>query len=68
MTDEILSVKELEYHIASWQLQPSSGGTFEFTVNGDLLYSKKGTGRHAEPGEIKKLLETQIAKLRARQQ
>ncbi len=31
---------------------PSDGGRFEFSVNGELLYSKLETHRHAEPGEI----------------
>jgi selenoprotein W-related protein len=35
---------------------PSGGGVFEVTVDGDLIYSKKATGRHAEPEEILKKL------------
>jgi len=27
------------------ELQPSSGGCFELTVNGDLIYSKLETGQ-----------------------
>ncbi len=34
---------------------PSDGGRFEFEVNGDLIFSKKALGRHAEEGEIEKL-------------
>ncbi len=63
MTEEILGVRELEFHIASWKLIPSSGGVFEFTVNGDLLFSKKAAGRHAEAGEIKKLFVDKLAAL-----
>jgi len=37
-------------------LIPSAGGAFEVTVNGKLIYSKKQTGRHAEPGEVKALV------------
>jgi selenoprotein W-related protein len=33
---------------------PSRGGVFEVTVDGELIYSKKATGRHAEPDEILK--------------
>ena len=34
-------------------LKTSSGGAFEVTVNGNLIYSKKTVQkRHAEPGEI----------------
>ena len=35
---------------------PSRGGVFEVTVDGELVYSKKATGRHAEPEEILKTL------------
>lgn len=31
---------------------PSRGGVFEVTVDGDLVFSKKRTKRHAEPQEI----------------
>ena len=27
-------------------------GAFEFKVDGELLFSKKDSGQHAEPGEI----------------
>ena len=45
-----------ESGIKQLTLIPSSGGAFEVTVNGKLLYSKKQTGRHAEPGEVKMLI------------
>jgi selenoprotein W-related protein len=35
--------------IASLELIPSGGGVFEFFVEGELVYSKKATGRHADP-------------------
>jgi selenoprotein W-related protein len=31
---------------------PASGGRFEVSLDGELLYSKASTGRHANPGEI----------------
>jgi selenoprotein W-related protein len=31
---------------------PSSGGLFEVTVDGKLMFSKKALRRHAEPGEV----------------
>ncbi|MDQ3964008.1 MAG: Rdx family protein [Actinomycetota bacterium] len=34
------------------KLIPSRGGAYEVTVDGDLVYSKKATGRHAEHEEI----------------
>ena len=33
-------------------LKPGPNGIFDVEVNGDLIYSKHETGRHAEPGEI----------------
>ena len=30
-------------------------GIFDVTVDGDMLYSKFETGRHAEPGEVLQL-------------
>jgi selenoprotein W-related protein len=37
-------------------LVPSSGGAYEVSINGKVLYSKHETGRHAEPGEVKALV------------
>jgi selenoprotein W-related protein len=34
------------------RLLPSSGGRFEVTLDGDLIFSKAALDRHAEPGEI----------------
>jgi selenoprotein W-related protein len=31
---------------------PSSGGLFEVSVDGKLVFSKKALRRHAEPGEV----------------
>lgn len=41
--------------IASVTLIPSDGGRFEVEVDGELIYSKKQTSRHAEEGEIYRL-------------
>ena len=62
LTEEILGERELEAYIRSWHLIPSSGGKFELTLNGELLFSKKALGRHAEPGEIRALI---VDKLKA---
>jgi len=37
------------------QLVDSSGGVFEVTMDGRLIYSKKALQRHAEPGEVVRL-------------
>ncbi len=50
MAAELL--EKFETMIESITLLPSEGGVYEVTVNGQLLYSKKATGRHAEPGEV----------------
>ena len=45
-------LKEFESQIASLELVPSDGGRFEVSVNGELIYSKLATGRHATTGEV----------------
>jgi selenoprotein W-related protein len=58
MTEELLT--EFESRIASWKLIPSKGGVYEVTVSGELIYSKKKTGRHAEIDEIRQLLKAKV--------
>jgi selenoprotein W-related protein len=53
-------MKEFEYQIETFSLVPSDGGKFEVSVNGDLVYSKLQTNRHAEPGEVAGLLRKVI--------
>ena len=43
--------------IESLTLIPSGQGRFEVVMDGELIFSKKGLGRHAEQGEIANLLE-----------
>lgn len=43
--------------VSELTLLPSGGGVYEVTLNGDLVYSKKETGRHAEEGEVLGLLK-----------
>jgi selenoprotein W-related protein len=50
LTTELL--EKYESSIESITLLPSAGGVYEVIVNGQLLYSKKATGRHADPGEV----------------
>jgi selenoprotein W-related protein len=54
LTDELL--KNFEHLIESTTLIPSDEGRFEVAVNGDLIFSKLQTHRHAEPGEIVNLI------------
>ena len=45
---------EAEFPGVQTRLEPSSGGVFLVTVDGEPVFSKKAVGRHAEPGEIVK--------------
>jgi selenoprotein W-related protein len=49
-------LEEFEHQIDDLVLIPSRGGVYEVIVDGDLVYSKKQTGRHAEPDEILKAM------------
>jgi selenoprotein W-related protein len=45
-------IRHYEHMIEEIKLIPSDEGRFEVTVNGQLLFSKLQTHRHAEAGEI----------------
>jgi selenoprotein W-related protein len=49
----------LRQHVpsATVELIPGSGGVFEVTVDGVLVFSKKALGRHANPGEVLRLIQ-----------
>jgi selenoprotein W-related protein len=55
-------VRELEAEIESLELLPSDGGRFEVCVNGELVFSKKQLGRHAEADEVVGLVRKLIEK------
>jgi predicted Rdx family selenoprotein len=42
------------------RLVESSGGLFEVTVDGSVIFSKQALGRHAEPGEVLGLLARRL--------
>ena len=44
------------YPEAEVKLIESSGGVFEVTMDGRLIFSKKALKRHAEPGEVLRLV------------
>ena len=44
-----------QHVIEDLRLVTGDKGVFDVTVDGDLLYSKGETGRHAEDGEVLKL-------------
>jgi selenoprotein W-related protein len=51
---------DYQHVVESLEFVTGSGGVFDVEVDGDLLYSKKATGRHAEPGEVLRLFREQI--------
>ena len=58
LTAELLD--KFEADIESIELIPSEDGRFEVVANDDLLYSKLATHRHAEAGEIGKLIQAKL--------
>jgi selT/selW/selH-like putative selenoprotein len=42
------------------ELQSGSSGRFEVTLDGELLFSKKASGRFSKPGEIAGLFEKKL--------
>ena len=49
-TADLLST--YQHVIESLTLTTGSQGIYDVTVDGEMIYSKAETGRHAEPGEI----------------
>lgn len=41
-----------QHRIDGLTLTPGPKGIFDVTVNGDLIFSKHASGRHADPGEV----------------
>ena len=58
LMDELL--KHYEHLVETITLVPSDGGKFEVSVDGQLLYSKLETHRHAEPGEVLGLVRKMV--------
>lgn len=55
-------LKNFEPQIQSLSLVPGSGGRFEVSLDDRLIFSKHELGRHAEPGEVVKLVRKSITK------
>lgn len=49
-------LKQFENQIEKISLIPGDGGVFEVKVDGELVFSKIQLGRHAEPGEVVRLM------------
>ena len=46
---------DYQHVVESLTFTTGSKGIFDVTVDGEVLYSKHATGRHAEPGEVLEL-------------
>ncbi len=44
----------------SVELQSGSGGRFEISLDGDMVFSKKAAGRFPKPGEVASLFESKL--------
>lgn len=45
-------MRNYQHVIERFTLITGSKGAYVFTVDGEVLFSKKAIGRHAEPGEL----------------
>ena len=55
MTEELID--HFEPHLASIKLIPSSGGVFEVSVDGTLIFSRARLGRFPKFEELREKLE-----------
>jgi selenoprotein W-related protein len=53
-------LNDFEFDIAQITLIPSDEGRFEVTVDGELVYSKLATRKHADPAQIKQVVRERI--------
>ena len=54
-------LRDYQHVIAELSLITGSKGIFDVIVDGETLYSKRDTGRHAQPGEVLELFRTRYA-------
>jgi len=53
-----------QHVITDIRIVTGSKGVFDVKVDGELIYSKNQTGRHAEPGEILELFTEIVGPIR----
>ncbi len=58
MAQELLTTFSTD--LAEVALRPGRGGIFEVRLDGELLFSRKEAGRHAEPPELKQAIRDRI--------
>ncbi|HEY9209810.1 MAG TPA: SelT/SelW/SelH family protein [Methylotenera sp.] len=54
LAQELLTT--FEQDLNSVALKPGTGGIFEITLNGELIFSRKAAGRFPEAKEVKQLI------------
>lgn len=52
---------DYQHIISELRIVTGANGVFDVRVDGELLYSKKAIGRHAEAGEVLRLFREQYA-------
>jgi selenoprotein W-related protein len=58
LAQELLTT--FEQDLTSVALKPGTGGIFEITLNGQLMFSRKNAGRFPESKEVKQLIRDVI--------
>jgi selenoprotein W-related protein len=53
-------LEKFDAHISEAKLKPSTGGRFEVSVDGSLVYSKLKVGRFPETDEILDIVGKQV--------
>lgn len=61
-TSDLLS--NYQHVIESLTLHTGAKGVYDVAVDGELIYSKDETGRHAEPGEVLDLFTALVGDIR----
>ena len=61
-TADLLS--NYQHVIESLTLRTGTAGVYDVVVDGELVYSKAQTGRHAEPGEVLELFTAIVGDVR----
>jgi selenoprotein W-related protein len=51
-----------QHIIEQLTLVTGSKGVFDVRVDGEVIYSKHASGRHAQPGEVLEIFEQQFAR------
>ena len=54
-------LEQYQHVIDTLTLDTGTKGVFDVEVDGEMLYSKHATGRHAEPGEVLELFRDRYA-------